>query len=307
MTPQATIVITTRNRKEDLRRALHSAFAQDVPVEVLVMDDASEDGTAEMVREEFPQARLLRAEQSRGYIVQRNRAAREAAGGVIFSMDDDAEFGSADTVRRTLEEFSEPPIGAVAIPHVDTLTDRVGNPPAPDDGRVWCVASYTGTAHAVRRDVFLALGGYREELVHQGEEGDFCLRLLRAGFVTRLGRAASILHHESPRRSFERMDFYGRRNDLLFAWRHVPAAQLALHLAGTTLHGVRDALTSGRWRSHGTGIMAGWRAILAGGTLREPLPAPVYRLHRRLKKTGPCRFEDMAALLPALSPPPPNL
>lgn len=300
MCPAATIVIATRNRSEDLRRALASAFSQDVPVEVLVMDDASEDDTAEMVQAEFPKVRLLRTEQSRGYIVQRNRGVREAVGEVIFSIDDDAEFGSTDTVRRTLEDFSGPRIGAVAIPHVDTLTGRIVNAPAPDDGQTWCLASYVGTAHALRRDVFLQLGGYREDLVHQGEEGDYCLRMLAAGFVTRLGGAPPILHHESPRRSFARMDFYGRRNDILFAWRHVPAWNLMPHLLATTGNGVKLAFQTGRLRSMLRGILAGHGACLTGRGGRAPVSPAVYRLHRALKKRGPLAMESIEKWL---SPP----
>jgi GT2 family glycosyltransferase len=297
--PAATIVITTRDRREELRRALDSAFAQDVPVEVIVTDDASTDGTADMVKQEFPLAKLLRSEECVGLIVQRNRAAAAATCRIIFSLDDDAEFGSTDTVRRTLQDFSEPRIGAVAIPHIDTSTGKAVNEQAPDDDKVWCVASFTGTAHAVRRDVFLALGGYREDLIHQGEESDYCIRMLAAGLVTRLGRAPSIQHHESPRRSFTRMDFHGRRNDLFFAWRHAPATRLVPHLLGTTLLGLRDAAKTGRWKSQCDGIMEGWRRIIKRGTLREPVKPGVYRLFRELRRHGPKTLDE---ILPAVPP-----
>lgn len=298
--PAATIVITTRNRKEELRQALRSALAQDVAVEVIVTDDASEDGTREMVQQEFPDVRILRSDQCLGLIVQRNRAAASASCDVIFSLDDDAAFGSSDTVRKTLTEFSDARIGAVAIPHVDTQTGTTVNPQAPDDGQIWCVASYTGTAHAVRRNVFLTLGGYREDLVHQGEEGDFCIRMLAAGFVTRLGRAPFLQHHESPRRSFTRMDHYGRRNDLLFAWRHAPAVWLLPHLLATTWNGLRSAAACGRWRSQIGGILAGWRAILNRTYPREPVSTSVYRIFRTLKKRGPKKLKDIAQDLPAV-------
>ena len=300
MNAAATVVITTRNRKEDLRRAIRSAFSQDVSVEVIVTDDASDDGTRQMVQEEFPAVRILHSDEPMGYVVQRNRAAAAASSAILFSIDDDAEFGSADTVRLTLGEFSHARIGAVAIPHVDTLSGHVVNAPASDDGKIWCIASYTGTAHAVRRELFLSLGGYREDLVHQGEESDYCIRMLTAGFVTRLGRAPLLQHHESPRRSFDRMAFYGRRNDLFFAWRHAPASWLAPHLLGTTLHGVRDASNTGCWRSHGSGMVEGWRKIIRGRALREPVPPTVYRAFRELRKHGPKPLEDILPLLPPL-------
>ena len=72
--PQATVVIVTKNRKDDLRRALTSTYTQsDVTFDVIVFDDASTDGTPDIVRAEFPQARLHVAEVSTGHIVHRNR------------------------------------------------------------------------------------------------------------------------------------------------------------------------------------------------------------------------------------------
>ena len=79
---------------------------------------------------------------------------------------------------------------------------------APDPSAVWVTDRFIGTAHAVRRDVFLACGGYREFLVHQGEEGDFCIRMLAGGHHVRLGNSDPIHHFESPRRDFRRMDYY---------------------------------------------------------------------------------------------------
>jgi len=298
MKKSATIVITTRNRKDDLRKALASAFSQTVPVEVIVTDDASDDGTEAMIQCEFPAARVLRSDVCKGYVVQRNLAAVAATTNFIFSLDDDAEFGSADTVAITLSEFDAAAVGAVAIPHIDTLTSHVVNAPAPQDGRVLCIASYTGTAHALRRDVFLRLGSYREDLTHQGEESDYCVRMLAAGFVTRLGSAPLIQHHESPRRSYDRMDFYGRRNDVLFGWRYAPGLILPVHLLATTINGCRVALATGRLRSHGRGLIQGWRQILSGAIARQPVTLGVYRLYRTMKKAGAQPLETIARQLP---------
>jgi hypothetical protein len=99
---------------------------------------------------------------------------------VVFSLDDDAVFSSPFVLEQTLRDFSHPRIGAVAIPYIEPHKANREMQRAPTREDVWITASYIGTAHAVRRDVFLALGGYREHLVHQGEEGDFCIRMLAA-------------------------------------------------------------------------------------------------------------------------------
>ena len=101
----ASIVITTKNRKEELRLALRSAVTQSGQPEIIVLDDGSTDGTAELVRVEFPQVTLHRFEESKGLVVRRNEGARLAAGDVIFSIDDDAMFSTPRIVEQTLGEM----------------------------------------------------------------------------------------------------------------------------------------------------------------------------------------------------------
>jgi hypothetical protein len=61
----ASLVITTRNRRDDLRTVLRSAVQQAGLPEIIVIDDGSNDGTAEMVRVEFPSVIVHRREDSR--------------------------------------------------------------------------------------------------------------------------------------------------------------------------------------------------------------------------------------------------
>jgi GT2 family glycosyltransferase len=296
----ATVVISTRNRRDDLRTALRSVCVQSVPVEVLVIDDGSTDGTAAMVRAEFPTVRLIRHDESRGLIERRNEAAHLATADVIFSLDDDAEFSSPLTVSRTLDEFNHPRVGAVAIPHVDTQSGRTVNAAAPD-GSVWCIAQFTGTAYAVRRRIFLDIGGFCAGMIQQGEEGDYCLRLLAAGYLTRLGRAPLIQHHESSKRNWPFIEFHGRRNDVEQAWRHTPLRWLAPHLAAITWRGLRQAVTTRRPAGHLRGLAAGWVSVLAGRTRRLPVPLEIYRVFRRLKTDGPLRLSEIEPQLPPLA------
>jgi GT2 family glycosyltransferase len=297
----AAVVITTRNRRDELRRALASAVLQTGDVEVLVFDDGSSDGTADMVRDEFPTVRLHREENSVGLIVARNRAATITDAPVIVSIDDDAELTDPATVEQTLRDLDAPGIGAVAIPHLDVNRNGGGPPLAPDGDGVWVTSVFVGTAHALRRDVFLELGGYRGDFFHQGEEVDLCLRMLDAGWWVRLGRAAQpIHHHESPRRDLERMDVYGRRNELLHAWLNLPGRWLLPYMAGHALKGLALGVRLGRplpmLRGIGRGLVASARA----GSRRDPVRAATMRVDRRLRRERAVRLEDVA---PALHPP----
>ncbi len=297
--PNASIAIVTRNRREQLREAVASALAQSVPVEVLVFDDASEDGSADAIEREFPQVRLFRHGSSKGYIVHRNTAARMARAPILVSIDDDAVFPSANTVAQTLEEFDHPRVGAVAMPYVDVLVDPAVKQRAPDRRRRWVVSQYRGTAHALRVDVFNALGGYREFLRHQAEEGEYCLRMLDAGHVVRLGLADPIHHLESPKRSLSRIRRQSIRNALLRTWWDVPMPYMPARLAWESVQACRHALLRGDPGAWLGGLCAGWRDMLHAGP-RKPVSRRAYRLERRLFRRGPLPLERIEALLPPM-------
>jgi len=113
----------------------------------------------------------------------------------------------------------DPRVGAVAFAQAEP------------DGRPWpagmqpspaaypcIVPSFIGFAHLLRRDVFLALGGYREDFEFYGEEKDFCLRLLDAGYRTVYLPGALIGHiPASTGRSQTRYLRFVVRNDCLNA------------------------------------------------------------------------------------------
>jgi glycosyltransferase involved in cell wall biosynthesis len=280
----ATVVITTKNRKDELRTAVKSALMQTASPQVLVIDDGSVDGTSEMIRAEFPQVMLHRQVQSKGLIAQRNQAATLAGGEIIFSIDDDAAFSTPSTVEQTLAEFDHPRVGAVAIPYINVNNEKVLSQRAPRETGIFVKHDYIGTAHALRRDLFLQLGGYHGFLVHGGEEQDYCLRMLNAGYVVRLGRADPIHHFESPRRDFRRMDLYGRRSDLLFVWYNAPWPDFPLHLLGTSFRGVILGFKLGRPLRMIHGLVQGYGAMVHEWSQRKPVSLETFRLMRKLKK-----------------------
>jgi GT2 family glycosyltransferase len=299
--PRATIVITTHNRRDELRNAVASALTQTAPVEVLVVDDGSTDGTAEMVRTEFPTVRLHRDEGRKGYIVQRNRGAALARADVIVSIDDDAVLVSPQTVEQTLAEFDHPRVGAVAIPFVDVKFDPGVRQRAPDDGEaVHVVCEFIGTAHAVRRDLFLAIGGYYEPYTLFAEERDYALRMLAAGYVVRLGRAEPLHHLASPNRSWRGAYYYRARNALAYAWRNVPWPMLPVHWVGTHWKTMAAGVRARHpvWTLHG--LLAGyWVSVTR--VRRTPVSAATYALNRRLVHGGPLPLSAIEASLPPLT------
>jgi GT2 family glycosyltransferase len=285
LTEKATVVITTKNRKDDLRRAVISALNQDGSPQVLVMDDASTDGTCEMMRSEFPQVRVIGegAVKSTGYIVQRNRAAKLATTPIIFSLDDDAEYSTPNIVRKIVEGFNDDRIGAIAIPFMNVRDKSHAMPTPPNADAIYLAESFVGTAYAVRRELFNRLGGYREFFFHQGEEEDFSIRMLDAGFVVRLGSSDPIHHFESENRDNTRINLYGRRNNILFTWCNVPLPFFLAHLPATTVNGFRIGLRQGKLGVHVRGLAMGFAGIVRHFRQRKPVRGITYRRFRILR------------------------
>ncbi len=85
------VIIPTYNARELLADCLQSIYQNPPgsPYEVIVVDDASVDGSSEMVRERFPEVRLLRNEVNRHYAHSNNRAFQHARGQYLYLLNND--------------------------------------------------------------------------------------------------------------------------------------------------------------------------------------------------------------------------
>jgi glycosyltransferase involved in cell wall biosynthesis len=279
-------VIVSRNRADDLARAVDSALRQRGDNEVLVMDDGSTDRTPELGADYGDRVAWHRSETSHGYIVQRNRAAALARGELLVSIDDDAEFSTDDIVVANAALFEDPRVGAMTIPWDDVGSGAGARDCSPDE-RTWITSSFTGRAYAVRRQLFLGLGGFREAYRHFGEEADFCLRVLDAGYLVRLGQGAIVEHRRNPNRDQRREVFMQRRNAVLFAWFNAPAAALPAHLAYVAVRAPSVGFRAGSVGAAMRGLAAGYRACAMERATRSAVSLSTYRLARRLQRHGP--------------------
>jgi glycosyltransferase involved in cell wall biosynthesis len=161
------VVITTYNRCHLLGRAIQSAVDQNWSgLEVLVIDDCSSDGTAEMVKSSYPDVRYLRQPVNSGLCAARNRGIREASQPWVVFLDDDdtLEPGALATMERRAAERPNP--GRYPL-----LQFARSNARMPVDFLIVGLHHYlTGEvlgdfAPAILKDLFLAEGlGYVENL-----------------------------------------------------------------------------------------------------------------------------------------------
>ena len=198
ITTRVAVIIPTHNRRDLLKQVLDSVLAQTVAAEVYVMDDASRDETAAMVRAKYPQVFFHREEKGKGPTFQRNKAAAMTRAPILATIDDDCILVSDKTLEQMLEGFDHPRVAGVTLPFINVLADQTVRTAAKKEGPLLATLDYCGGMVALRRDVYLGLGGYRTSYFIQVEEPDLCIRMLQAGYVVRLGWSEPLRHLESP-------------------------------------------------------------------------------------------------------------
>ena len=245
-TERITVGIATRNRRASLLRCLASlALINDLIEEVLVVDDTSDVPLGDLTPYAPPnlagKMHVIAQPGRQGPIVARNATVRLARTECVLLMDDDAYVIDAGAIRRGVELLmAHRDVGAVAFAQAEA--DGTAWPAAMQPSlatRTCCVPAYIGFAHLLRRSVFLELGGYLEPLHFYGEEKDYCLRLLNAGFTVVYVPEARVAHvPDQSGRSPARYLRYVIRNDCLSALYNEP---LPLPLATVPLRLLRYA------------------------------------------------------------------
>ncbi len=293
MNPIASIVFVTYNRKDLLCQAIDAAKAQTVFCEIIVMDDASNDGTDNLIRLEYPDIIYCRSEKNLGPSYQRNEGAKKSKSDIIIFLDDDAVLQSNDTVEITISEFNREDIGVIAIPFINILQGSKVSASAPDKGKTYLLHAFVAAAFAAKRDIFLELGGFREEYFYMGEEGDFCIRLLQAGYYVKCGSCTPVYHYQPPKRVSFRADYYGRRNDILFIYLNAPRKLVMPFVLATFVKGILFGIKERRIKNMMKGVMSGLKLILNSRikNLVNPVSPLVFRKYRHFKKNEPLELD----------------
>jgi GT2 family glycosyltransferase len=204
----------------------HDAAAH-LSVEVIVVDAASADGSAEMVRSEFPEVKLIASPENLGYTRGNNLGLRAATGRYRLILNPDTEVvGDAlplmiaymdahprvgvlgpqllypdHTVQSTRRRFPSLATGLFESTWLQPLAprrllDRYHARDLPDDA-VSDVDWVVGAALLVRREAYEQVGGFDEGFFMYSEEMDWCRRMKAAGWGVVYFPPARIIHHEA--------------------------------------------------------------------------------------------------------------
>ena len=229
--PLVSIVMLAWNRKDDVRESLQHIQEIDYsPLEVIVVDNASTDGTAEMVEDEFPSVRLIRMFKNIG-IEAYNIGFENSKGKYIVIIDDDS-FPAKNAIQRMVQVFEEDEqLGVVAFDvrnyyNYDEIKNELEH--TDETAEVKAVASgylmsFNGAGVGIRRDLFKQIGYYPEEFFLYNNEMDCAFKIWDAGYRIEFYSNIVSYHKYSPtNRASWRAPFYYTRNSFWLAWKHYP-------------------------------------------------------------------------------------
>lgn len=225
--PTLSITLLSWNVRDLLRACLASLPLADSSVEVIVVDAASADGAAEMVRDEFPAVKLIASDENLGYTRGNNLGLRAARGHYLLILNPDTEIvGDAlaqmitymdvhpqagllgpqlvypdGTIQSTRRRFPTLATGIFESTWVQPLAprrllDRYYVRDLPDDA-ISEVDWLVGAALLVRREAYQQVGGLDESFFMYSEELDWCRRVKAAGWKVVYFPAAKVVHHEA--------------------------------------------------------------------------------------------------------------
>ncbi len=227
--PSASAVISTWNKCEVVCENLRSIRAQSLPfAEVIVVDNASTDGTAARIARDFPEVRLIVMPHSAyGACETFNVGFASATKELVAILDDDVVLPPSWLEEATRRLQSEPATTAV----VSTETIEPGMPPeyiaaSKAKGRRY-MSTFRGCGSLARRAALAQAGYYDERLFIYGNERDLTCRLLNLGYRV-LQDPAIEIHHKTPFgiQMGKRSLYYHARNAWLTMLKYAPLEDL---------------------------------------------------------------------------------
>ena len=190
--PLVTVNILSFNRKNELRNTLQKVYEQDYKnIEVIVVDNASTDGSPEMVEKEFPEVKLIRLKKNIG-IAGWNKGFEAAKGEYVLVLDDDS-YPLNETISKAIQRMNEDKsIGIVACDIFNTSMNFSETENWPENPY-----SFVGCGALIEKRRLNIVGYFDENIFIYLNELDLTARFLNAGFKVVFSNDCKIIHAQS--------------------------------------------------------------------------------------------------------------
>lgn len=240
------IIIVSYNTKEITKECLNRVRenGRGIELEIIVVDNASTDGSPEMIREEFPEVNLIVSEKNLGFAGGNNLGIEKSRGRYVLLLNSDA-YLLPGVLGSTLSFMEETPdcgiLGVKLVCENGDMQPSARMLPSPwrkllvisgvadrfsgskwlggPDHSWWAhdapkdVGWVPGAYFLIRRKVVEAVGGMDERYFLYFEETDYCLQALRAGWRVMIYPLVSVIHlgGESSKATRQPMSMKGKQ------------------------------------------------------------------------------------------------
>lgn len=231
------IIIVNYNVKEFLQNLIHSLekASTGLTKEIFIIDNASDDGSIEFIREKFPQVNLIVNSKNLGFGKANNSGLKEAAGKYLLMINPDT-IVAEDTLEKMIgffESNKEVGLAGCKILNPDgtlqlacrrsfpgpwvSFTKVTGlssifpksklfaryNLTYLDENQTYEVDAISGSFMMMKREVYEKVGGFDEQFFMYGEDLDLCYRIQKSGYKVYYVHTTQIIHYkgESTKRS----------------------------------------------------------------------------------------------------------
>jgi GT2 family glycosyltransferase len=216
--PKISIVIVNWNGKKYIRQCLRSIIASNYPkdkLEIIVVDNASNDGSDQIIAREFPEVILIRNEQNLGFCEANNIGIRHSKGNVIVLLNNDT-FVHNEWLNEIVKIINDPHVGIVGCrllyPDGKIIQScgckelfpgywiHIAAGLTIDEFRMekeFEVDYVCGAAMAVKRELFDKIGLLDSRFFSYVEDVDICYRARSAGYKVIIAPKAIVYHHSS--------------------------------------------------------------------------------------------------------------
>ncbi len=244
------VAIVNHSNRDDTLACLESLEAdreRGVSVRVVVLDNASDDGSVEAIRAAHPYVEVIAQEVRRGFGANQNAIIQATSSRYVLALNNDTlvEHGALDTLVRYLDEHpgvgaagprvvgpdGEPQLSAWTFPTVWNAAVHVVAGSRPAGPAPTEVGYVSGCALMLRRSVLTQIGGFDEDYFMYAEEKDLCRRIHDVGSTVELVPSATVVHLEarsSAGASARRETEFWRSQRLYLRTHHSTAGALAI-------------------------------------------------------------------------------